>query len=49
MLFRSVGQRAGIDASAFRREEITVRNRAEPIAIRVVPDVEALLLKEETA
>ena len=44
-----VGQRAGIEVSAFRREEITVRNRAEPIAIRVVPDVEALLLKEETA
>lgn len=37
-----VAQRAAIDATPFRREEITVRNRDEPIAVRIVPDVEAL-------
>jgi adenylate cyclase len=37
-----VAARAGADVSAFPRHEITVRNRREPIAIRVVADVAAL-------
>ena len=39
-----VAERAGFDASGFRREEITVRNRDEAIAIRIVEDVESLVL-----
>jgi len=37
-----VAERAGIDASTFPRHEITVRNRHEPLAIRVIADVTAL-------
>jgi adenylate cyclase len=37
-----VARNAGLDVSAFRREEITVRNRAEPIVVWVVKDVEML-------
>ena len=37
-----VGARAGHDLSNFARHQITVRNRREPLAIRVVPDVAAL-------
>jgi hypothetical protein len=37
-------ERAGIDLSAFQREEIRVRNRAEAIAVRIVKDVEMLPL-----
>jgi adenylate cyclase len=44
-----VAERAGLDVSAFRREEITVRNRAEPIAIRIIEDVESLALEPGTA
>ena len=39
-----VARHAGLDMSAFRREEISVRNRAEPIVIRIVEDVELLRL-----
>ena len=39
-----VAQRAGVDVSSFPRHEITVRNRAAPIAIRIIADVEALQL-----
>jgi adenylate cyclase len=35
--------RAGIDVTGFERYEITVRNRAEPVAIRTVADLEALV------
>ena len=38
----SVAQRAGIDVSGYPRHELTVRNRAEPIAIRTIVDVESL-------
>ncbi len=41
-----VAERAGLDLSGFRREEITVRNRAEPIAVRIVVDVEDLPLQK---
>ena len=40
--------RAGVDVSAFPREEIAVRNRAEPVAIRVIEDVAALAVAKET-
>lgn len=33
---------AGLDVSAFARHEITVRNRREPLVIRVVDDVRRL-------
>jgi len=42
-----VAAQARIDVSAWRREEITVRNRAEPIAIRIIDDVESLPLLAE--
>ena len=38
----TVAARAGIDVSAFPRHEIAVRNRAEPIAIRTIADVQAM-------
>ena len=39
VISEDVAARAGVDASAFARHEITVRNRREPLAIRVVPEV----------
>ncbi|MBL8385651.1 MAG: adenylate/guanylate cyclase domain-containing protein [Burkholderiales bacterium] len=38
----SVAERAGIDAGRYPLERITVRNRATPIAVRIVADVETL-------
>jgi adenylate cyclase len=37
-----VAVRAGLDVSAFQREEITVRNRAAPIVVWVIKDVQML-------
>jgi adenylate cyclase len=37
-----VAENAGLDVSAFPREEITVRNRAAPIVVWVVKDVRML-------
>jgi adenylate cyclase len=42
VISEQVAQRAGVDASAFPRHEITVRNREEPLAIRVIADVEGV-------
>ncbi len=39
-----VAERAGLDVTAFRREEISVRNRDEKIAIRIIEDVNTLQL-----
>ena len=39
-----VAERAGLDVSGFAREQISVRNRAAPIAIHIVGDVEQLSL-----
>jgi len=39
---------AGIDLSAFRHEEISVRNRAGTIGVRIVKDVETLPLEAAT-
>ena len=40
-----VAERAGLDASIYPREEISVRNRDAPIAIRIVAEVESLVLE----
>ena len=39
----AVGERARVDLSMFPRHEISVRNRREPLAIRVIADVAALV------
>jgi len=44
-----VAARAGIDAAAFPRHELTVRNRQEPLAIRVIDDVHRLPMAERTS
>ncbi len=41
-----VAERAGVDLSGFPREEITVRNRAEAVVVRIVKDVDSLPLEE---
>jgi len=38
IISEKVAARAGVDASAFPRHEVTVRNRLEIVAIRVIPD-----------
>jgi adenylate cyclase len=45
IISESVARQAGIDVNAYRREEISVRNRDEPIAIRIIEDVESLPLE----
>lgn len=40
----AVARLAGLDVSGCQHEDITVRNRAEPIAIHIIKDVEALTL-----
>jgi adenylate cyclase len=42
VISEQVAERAGLDVSTFPRHEITVRNRREPLAIRVIADVRAL-------
>jgi adenylate cyclase len=42
VMSEDVGTRAGIDVSAFPRHELTVRNRAGVLAVRVVDDVTSL-------
>ena len=44
-----VAERAGIDAGIFARHELTVRNRREPLAIRVVAEVHQLPLRSARA
>ena len=44
IISEQVAERAGFDASIYPREEISVRNRDAPIAIRIVADVESLVL-----
>lgn len=39
-----VAERAGLETAAFRREEITVRNRAEPVVVWIIKDVADLPL-----
>jgi len=39
-----LAERAGLDASIYPREEISVRNRDAPISIRIVAEVESLAL-----
>lgn len=42
-----VAERAGLDVSGFRREEIPIRNRAEPVVVWVIGDVEMLDTKAQ--
>jgi len=42
VISEEVAERAGLDVSTLTRHEVTVRNRAEPVAIRVIGDVAAL-------
>jgi hypothetical protein len=44
----TVAARAGMDATRFRREELSVRNRDAPIVVRIVESVEDLLPSELT-
>jgi adenylate cyclase len=37
-----VARCAGIDVSAFPRHELTVRNRREPLGIRIIDEVQVL-------
>jgi len=42
VISEQVAQRAGVDVSTYPRHEITVRNRREPLAIRVITDARTL-------
>ncbi|MBS0338500.1 MAG: adenylate/guanylate cyclase domain-containing protein [Proteobacteria bacterium] len=42
-----VAERAGLDPGGFRHEEISVRNRAEPIEVWVIEDVETMPLDNQ--
>jgi len=42
VISEEVARRAGVDVSGFPRHEITVRNRREPLAIRVIAEAAAL-------
>ena len=41
-----LAERAGLDVSPFRREEISVRNRAGTIGVHIIEDVKSLVLGE---
>ncbi len=43
VISEQVAVRAGIDASTFPRHELTIRNRSEPVSIRIIDDVQALV------
>ncbi len=42
VISEQVAESAAVDLGAFPRHEITVRNRREPLAIRVIAEVSAL-------
>jgi adenylate cyclase len=44
VISQQVADRAGLDVTMFERHEIAVRNRTEPLAIRVIDDVTRLRL-----
>ena len=46
VISEEVAARAGVDASAFPRHELTVRNRLEILAIRVIPDAADLDVRD---
>jgi adenylate cyclase len=46
VISEEVARRAGVDVSRFARHEVAVRNRREPIVIRVIDDVSTLPLGE---
>ena len=43
VISEQVAMRANVDVSAFPRHELTVRNRVEPLAIRVIEEVSRIL------
>jgi len=42
VISEAVAARAGVDVSGYPRDELTLRNRSAPLAIRVVADARAL-------
>ena len=48
IISESVAQSAGLDVAGFPRQELTVRNRIEPIAIHTIENVESLTAKPAT-
>jgi len=42
VISETVAARAGVDVSAYPREELTLRNRSTPLAIRVIADARRL-------
>jgi adenylate cyclase len=42
VISEAVAARAGIDVSGYPREELTLRNRSTPLAIRVIADARRL-------
>jgi adenylate cyclase len=42
VISEAVAARAGLDVSGYPREELTLRNRSEPLAIRVITDARRL-------
>jgi adenylate cyclase len=48
VISEQVAERASLDVSAFPRHEISVRNRSEPLVIRVVADVRELGIPPHT-
>ena len=43
VISEEVAARAGVDVTAYRREELTLRNRTTPLAIRVIDDARRLV------
>jgi len=48
ILSEAAAQCAGVDASHFPRHDLTVRNRSEPVTIRVIENVESLAAASAT-
>jgi adenylate cyclase len=42
VISEAVATRAGVDVHAYRRDEVTLRNRSVPLAVRVIDDARAL-------
>ena len=42
VISEAVATRAGVDVSGYRRDEVTLRNRSVPLAVRVIDDARAL-------
>jgi adenylate cyclase len=42
VISEAVATRAGVDVRRYRRDEVTLRNRSVPLAVRVIDDARAL-------